>query len=112
MNVLRILTLLVLTVGLTFFAIFIIQRSVSETFKALRIALKFEFTTNTGKLNLVAMVLFAVVMLVFNLHEMIAGALNIDGQIRTGDHVIGPALLLILLFIGSLVCVVVVEVKK
>ncbi|HKV92123.1 MAG TPA: hypothetical protein VJW20_06210 [Candidatus Angelobacter sp.] len=112
MDILRVVVLVLLSVGLAFFAIFIIQRSIGETFKALKLALKSEFTTNTGKLNLVAMVLFAVVMLVFNLHEMIASALSVDGQMRAGDHVIAPALLLILLFIGSLVCVVVVEVKK
>jgi hypothetical protein len=93
-------------------AAYIVRGSIAEALKGLKVALKSEFTTATGKLNFVSMILLVFVMVVFNLHEMVANALSVDGHAPVQNHVMGPALLVSLFFIGSLICVMIVELKK
>lgn len=111
MNIVRTMILVALNIGLVFLAVYIIKRSLRETFKAIREAMKSEVTSDTGRINLVAGIVIAVMIFVFNLHDMIGNALSVD-QPRTENHVIAPAALLILFFMGSLICVVVLEMRN
>lgn len=93
-------------------ATLILEHSVNHTIKSLKVALKFEFTSNVGKVNLAAMILFAILIFAFNLDQVISDSLTAGGPNPPQNHVTGPAILLGLLFIGSLLCVMVVEKQK
>lgn len=112
MNIERLLILVALNIALAILAAFLIQRSIGEALKSLKVALKSEFTTNVGRLNLVSMILIVILIFVFNLHEMLTDALVVDSALRRQDHVIVPVTLVGFFFIGSLICVMLVERKK
>jgi hypothetical protein len=111
-TIVRLLVLFVLSVVLVILAVFVVERSVDGALKALKLAIKFEFTTDVGRLNLVAMILFVVVIFVFNLHAILTDALSVDSTSRPADHVTVPALLIGLFFFGSLFFVMLLERKK
>jgi len=112
MSITRLLILVVIEIALTILAAIVVQHSIREALKGLKLALKSEFTTNVGRLNFVAMILFVFVIVVFNLHEMVANALAVQGNTQTSDHVLGPAALVGFFFMGSLICVMLVEKQK
>src|SRR6266478_2884352 len=108
----RLLVLFALSVVLVILAVFVVERSVDGALRALKLAIKFEFTTDTGRLNLVGMILFVVVIFVFNLHAVLTDALSVDSVARHDDHVTVPALLIGLFFFGSIFFVSLLERKK
>lgn len=107
----RIISLL-LYVLLVFLAVFVVERSLDGALRALRLAIKFEFTTDVGRLNFVAMILFVVVIFVFNLHPMLTDALSVNGVSQSADHVTVPLILVGVFFLGSLVFALLLEKKK
>jgi hypothetical protein len=110
-TVARLLLFFFLYLVLAIMAAVIIERSISAALKSLKLALKFEFTTDAGRLNLVSMILFVILIFTFNLHEMFTEMLSVQGTDRT-DHVIAPTIMVGLFFLGSLVCVMLLEKKK
>lgn len=108
----RSLASLVLSLVLLILCVIVVERSVDGALKALKLAIKFEFTTDAGKLNLVAIILFVVVIFVFNLHAIITDALSVEGGSQHTDHVTVPTLLMGLFFSGSVFCVMLLERKK
>jgi uncharacterized membrane protein len=112
MSIPPLVTLFILEAALAFLAAFIVQRSIAEALKGLRLALKSELTTDVGRLNLIAMILIVFVIVVFNLHEMVASALSVGGSSQTNSHVLAPAALIGVFFIGSLICVMLMERKQ
>jgi hypothetical protein len=107
----RLLLAFFLYLALTILAAVIIEKSIGAALKSLKLALKFEFTTDAGKLNLVSMILFVCVIFVFNLHEMLTDSLSIEGT-NHSDHVTAPAILVGLFFLGSVFCVMLLEKKR
>jgi hypothetical protein len=112
MSITSLLILFAMDVALTILAAFVVERSITAALRGLKLALKSELTSDVGKLNLISMVLIVFVMVVFNLHQMVSDALRVESVSRTGDHVIGPATLVSFFFIGSLICVMLMERKK
>lgn len=96
---------------LTILALYVVERSVIAALKGLKFALKNELTSDTGRVNLLGAVLLAVVLVVFNLHEMVTEGLKVDGASK-GDHVVVPCVLLGLFLLGSTICVLLLEKEK
>src|SRR5260370_29226405 len=105
----RLLVLFVLSVVLVILAVFVVERSVDGALKAPKLAIKFEFTTDVGRLNLVAMILFVVVIFVFTLHPILTHALHAEGISQPAPHVPLPPLLIRFFFSGSLLCVLLLD---
>lgn len=112
MTIPNLLTLIGLYLLLAFLAAIVVERSIAGAFKGLRLALKYEFTTDVGRLNFVGMILIVCLMFVFNLHEMFSSALSVEGATRPENRVIAPVALIGFFFVCSLICVMVVERKK
>jgi len=108
----RLIVLMLLYGLLVISAIFVVERSLNGALKALRLALKFEFTTDVGRLNFAGMILFVVAIFVFNLHAMLTDALSVQRAAQPADHVTVPALLIGLFVLGSLVIALLLEKKK
>ena len=102
----------VLYAALVILALFVVERSLTGALKAVKLAAKFEFTTDAGKLNCLAMVLFVVVIVVFNLHPMLSAGLSEGGASQSADHVIGPGILIGLFLLGSILSVLLLEKDK
>jgi len=102
----------ILNVALAVAALFLIERTLEGALKAVKVALKGEFTTDVGRLNLAGMVVFVVLAIVFHLHEAFAKLLIEDNPTAWDVGVLAPVTLFGLLFIGSLICVAVVETAK
>ena len=94
-----------------FLATLIIERSIEAAFKGVKLALKFEFTTDAGRLNLVGTILVVVVILVTNLHAMFAETLSTERS-KPADHVTAPAVLIGVFIWGSMFIVMLLERKK
>jgi hypothetical protein len=112
MSVRNLLVLIAIYLVLTFLAAIVVERSIGAAFKGLKLALKSELTSDVGRLNFVAMILMVLLMFVFNVHEMFSSALAVGGNPQTKDHVLGPAALVGFFFMGSLICVMLVERNK
>jgi hypothetical protein len=108
----RLVLFFVLYAVLAILGAVIVERSMSVALKSLKLALKLEFTSEVGRLNLGMGVLFLFAVVLFNLHQMLAESLKVEGTAGGGDHVIVPAVLVGLFFLGSLVCVMLLEKKK
>jgi hypothetical protein len=93
-------------------AAFILEHSVTGAVKAVKLALKSEFTTDIGRINLVGMILFVILLFFTNLHQMVAAALSVDKPPPSENDVLAPAVLFGLGFVLSLICVLIVERKK
>jgi hypothetical protein len=111
MSIERLLIIVALHIALAILAAFLIQHSLSAALKSLKVALKSEFTTDVGRLNLVSMFIITVLIVVFNLHQMLTDALLVDSSLRQ-DHVTVPVALVGFFFIGSLICVMLVGKKN
>jgi hypothetical protein len=107
-------TLIFLAVGAVsvFLAAFVVERSVAAALKCIKLALKSEFTSAVGRLNFVSMILFFVFMFIPNLHRMIADSLIVGGVSQSNDNWIAPAALLGVFFMGSLICVMIIEKRQ
>jgi len=101
-----------LSILLVILAFILIERSLHGALKAFKLATKFEFTTDTGRLNFFGMLVVFLLMFVFNLHEMISKSLSVEGVSQTENRVNGPVTLVCLFVIGSLICVTFLERKK
>ena len=104
--------LLIEVVLITFLAVgatLLIEHSLSGALKAVKFALKSEFTTDTGKLNLIGMILLVFIFIFSDLHDYAANALSNQKPAPAENHVLAPVLMIGLLFVGSLVCVLLVE---
>lgn len=112
MTIWRILTAVGLEILLFIGAAYLLERSLGGALKAVKLALKSEFSSDTGRLNLVGMVLLVFVFLVSNLHEAASNALSPEKPAPADSHVLGPVILFGLVFVGSLICVLIVETRN
>jgi hypothetical protein len=101
-----------LLIGLIFCAAFLVEHSLKGALNAVKIALKGEFSTDTGTLNLVGMVLMVFVFLFSNLHETVTNVLSVEKPAPAQNQVLAPVVLFGLGFVGSLICVLLVERKS
>jgi hypothetical protein len=111
MNVWPLLVAALLYAGLLFVSAFVFSHSIEGAVKALKLALKSEFTTDTGRINLAGMILLVVFFFFSNLHEMVTTALSTERPPGPEEHFVAPATLLGLFFFGSLICVLIMERK-
>jgi hypothetical protein len=109
--VVRILVFIVLYIILAIVVAFLVERSLVGALKGLKLALKAEFTTDAGKLNFFSIFFLTVLALLFNLHVMVSDSVKV-GQVDQGDHVLGPLIVLGIVFLGSVICVLLLERKK
>jgi hypothetical protein len=86
-----------------------IHHTMSQAFKGLKLALKSEIKSTVGRVNVLAMVLFLLIILVFNLEEMLANALRVGGAPQRGTDLVTVGILIGIFFMGSLICVMLVE---
>ena len=112
MTIYRLLILLALYAALAFGASYIVHHTMKETIRGLKLALKSEFNSTIGRLNFIAMILLFVLLLVGDLHKMLATALSVEGAAQSESNIITPVVLLGLFFLCSLICVMVVDKKK
>jgi hypothetical protein len=110
-SVIRILVFIILYVILAIVVAFLVERSLVGALKGLKLALKAEFTTDAGRLNFFSIFFLTVLALLFNLHAMVSDSLRV-GQGEGGDHVLGPLVVLGIVFLGSVICVLLLERKK
>jgi len=90
----------------------LLHHTMKEALAALKMAFKYEFTSNVGRLNFISMILFVFVILVLNLEQMLANSFSTEGVSRTENSAIVTILLVGVLFLGSLICVMIIEKKK
>lgn len=107
----QVLLLAALTVLLMFAAALLIQHSVSGAVKAVRVALNSEFKTETGRVNLVGMILLVIIIMSLHLEDTLANALAVQHPAPSEYRVLAPMTLFFLGFVGSVICVSLMERK-
>lgn len=107
----RLLLVVGLDIILAIIAVYLVERSIEGALKAVKVALKFEFTTDVGKLNLAGMIFFVVLLIFGHLHETLANAMSVEKPASADSHFLAPVILFGLGFVGSLVCVLIMERK-
>lgn len=112
MKIQQLLTVVGLEIIFFILAVFLVERSIEGALKAVKVALKSEFTTDTGRVNLIGMILLVFVYVFSDLHEMAANALAVEKPAPSQSHLIAAVALFGLGFIGSLICVLLMEKKK
>lgn len=108
----RLLFSVALVLALALAAAFLVERSLAGALKGLRLALKAEFTTDAGRVNVVSIFLITFLMVFLKLHEIVADGLMNGHASGTGDRIIGPLIVIGLMYLGSIVCVMLLERKK
>ena len=98
----KILLLVGLTVGLALFSAYLVRRTFEEVLKGLKVALKAEVGTNSGRLNLAGALIFLFLIIFTSLDKTLVDALITDKSASTDGLVLVPLLLFLLLFLGSL----------
>jgi hypothetical protein len=106
---LKILLVVALEAGLAYFAFFLVERTFAGALKAIKLALKFEFTTDTGKMNFIGVVILTFLTIFFSLHEMFANALSTEKPPPSDLRVLAPLVLFGLVFVISVICVLLME---
>jgi len=111
-SVARILLTAGLEIALTLGAVFLVERSLEGALKAVKFALKSEFSTDTGRVNLVGMILLVFFLVFSNLHEAATRALSVEKPAPAENYVLVPEILFFLGFLCSLICVLIMERKN
>jgi hypothetical protein len=111
MIVWQVLVVVALNIVLMIAATFLMTHSIGGAIKAVKVALKSEFTTDTGRLNLVGMILLVFVMVFFGLHATLGDALSVEHPAPSEYQVLAPMVLFGLGFVCSMICVLAVERK-
>jgi hypothetical protein len=111
MKILQPLLVVALELVLAFAAVLLVEHSITGALKAVKVALKSEFTTDAGKLNLVGMLLFVFIYVFSNLHELASTALSLEKPVPPETHTITALIFFGLGFLGSLICVMLIEKK-
>ena len=106
---LRVLLVVGLEAALAYFAFFLVERTFEGALKAIKLALKFEFTTDTGKMNFIGVVVLTFLTIFFSLHEMLANTLSAEKPAPSDLRVLAPLVLFGLVFIVSMICVLLME---
>lgn len=109
MRIAQILIVVSLEIGFLFVAAYLLNHSMGQMLKGLKVALKGEFRTDAGKLNLVGMLLLAFLYVFSDLHEAAINSLSVEKPAPQSSHLIGALVLFGLGFVFSLICVMVVE---
>lgn len=111
--IVKILIAAAIDIVLAVASFWLVEKSFAGALRGLRTALKQELTTDTGRVNLAGMVLLAFGFIFISLHDMASKVLGIGETSARSEYV--PLFLLMLLglfFIGSLICLAVVERKR
>lgn len=112
MNIIwRLVIVVLLESALLFVAALIVERTVEGAVKAVKVGLESEFSTGTGRLNLVGMILLVVVLVFTDLHEMASNALSVEEPPPQGSSLVSILLLVGLFFVFSVICVLISEKK-
>ncbi len=100
-----------LDAALLILAALIVERTIEGALKAVKVGLKYEFSTGTGAVNLAGMILLVVVLVFTELHETAANALSVEKPAPAGSALVVILLLVGIFFTGSVICVLVSEKK-
>jgi len=92
-------------------ASFILTHSMTAAMKVIRSAVKYEFKTDSGRLNLISAVLLLFLILFSNLDRAVAIALSPTHVLSNETSEIVPIFLFFVFLTGSLICVTVLEYK-
>ena len=98
----KILLLVGLTVGLALFSAYLVRRTFEEVKKGLKVALKAEVGSNSGRLNLAGAFIFLFLIIFTSLDKTLVDALITERSASSDGRVLVPLLLFLLLFFGSL----------
>lgn len=110
-QVLQIILVVLLEAGMLLLAAYLLTHSVDGMVKGIKVALKGEFRTDAGKLNLIGMILFAILYIFSDLHEVVVESLSVTKPAPAGSHVVVGVLLFGLGFVISLFIVMISEIK-
>lgn len=105
----RLLLVTALNLALLYVAALIVERTLDGALKAVKVGLKSEFSTGTGRVNLIGMILLVFIVVFTNLHEMATVALSVDKPPPAGSNVVIVVTLVGFFFVGSVICVLIAE---
>lgn len=105
----RLLIVVALETTLLYVAALIVERTIDGAIKAVKVGLKYEFSTGTGRINLAGMILLVFVLVFTELHEMVTSALSVDKPPPAGNSVVVITMLVGFFFVGSVICVLIAE---
>jgi hypothetical protein len=108
---LQVVLVVLLETGLLLLSAFLLTHSVDGMMKGIKVALKGEFNTDAGKLNLIGMILFAILYIFSDLHQIVAETLSVTKPAPGESHVVVGVLLFGLGFVISLLIVMISEIK-
>ena len=80
----RLLIVLVLEVALLYLAAYLVERTIDGALRAVKVGLKSEFSTSTGRINLIGMILLVFVLVFAVLHGMAENALSVEKPAPAG----------------------------
>jgi len=100
-----------LEAALLLLAALIVERTFKGALEGVKLALKSERKTSPGRLNILGVLLFAFLIIFSDLHNFVADALSAQKPAPSDLRVIAPLVLFGLAFIGSLICVLLMERK-
>ena len=103
------LLVVALNIVLAYAAFILIEHTFKGALKALRLALKFEFTTDTGKMNFVGVVILTLLTIFTDLHEALGNALSTEKPAPSHAAVLAPLVLFGLVFVISMICTLLME---
>jgi glucan phosphoethanolaminetransferase (alkaline phosphatase superfamily) len=92
-------------------ASYILSHSVTLAIKMMKSAFKNEFKTDSGKLNLISLILLIFLIVFLNIHKAAAIALSPTHSLSDQTSDIVSIFLFCLLATGSLICLVILEYK-
>jgi hypothetical protein len=88
-----------------------LSHSITQAIKVMKSAFKYEFKTDSGKLNLIGLVLLLFLILFSDVHKAAAIALSPTHSFSNQTSEFVPVFLFCLLATGSLICVTILEYK-
>jgi hypothetical protein len=97
--------------GLLLLVSFVFHRSFELAMKAIKLGLKGEFSTVTGQLNLVSMILVVYLLMFTSVHELVIKAMSVDHTIPQ-EKSLSPIVLILLFFFGSVLLVTILEFRN
>ncbi len=106
------LVVVALEIVLAYVAFILVERTFAGALRALKLALKFEFTTDTGKMNFVGVVILTLLTIFTNLHEALGNALSTERPAPSQAAVLAPLVLFGLVFVISMICTLLMERKE
>jgi len=109
MSIWQALVVVCLEAVLTVLAVMMVERSLVGALRAVKVALESEVSTDTGRVNLVAMILLVFLFVFTKLHEIAAKALSAEKSAAVQESMSTAVILIGLFFALCLVCLVILE---